>query len=369
MAAREAASIVLTRDYNRTMTKSKSTPRKRAKSVSAAPHRNNIRQVALAAKVSIATVSRTLAMPDLVSPDTRQRVHDAIERLRYTPNVQARSLRTARTNVIVALVPDISNPFFAEVIRGIEQVAHQNRYSVLLGDTQYSRDREQAYADLVGTRQADGLITLLPHIPRIVAAGRPPIVNACEYVKDPKVTSVYVDNVAAAQEATTYLLTLGHQAVAFIAGPMNSPICVDRDHGYEAALARSGRKRNRRLTVEGDFSMESGVRAVESLLARGERFTAIFCSNDEMALGAIRALKSSGLRVPEDVSIVGFDDIRFAHYSDPPLTTIAQPKGDLGREAMTMLLEILNGADVPPRKRILPTQLVVRGSTARRSTT
>ena len=361
--------MVLARDYNRTMSKSRSTPRKRAKSVSAAPHRNNIREVALAAKVSVATVSRTLAMPDVVSPDTRQRVHDAIERLRYTPNVQARSLRTARTNVIVALVPDISNPFFSEIIRGIEQVAHQNRYSVLLGDTQYSREREQAYADLVGARQADGLITLLPHIPRIVAAGRPPIVNACEYVKDPKVTSVYVDNVAAAQEATTYLVTLGHQAVAFIAGPMNSPICVDRDRGYETALARAGLKRNRRLTVEGDFSMESGVRAVESLLARGERFTALFCSNDEMALGAIRALKSSGLRVPEDVSIIGFDDIRFAHYSDPPLTTIAQPKGDLGREAMSMLLEILNGADVPPRKRILPTQLIVRDSTARRSTT
>ena len=307
-------------------------------------------------------------MPDVVAEATRRRVYEAIERLRYTPNVQARSLRTARTNTIVALVPDISNPFFAEVIRGIEQVAHQNRYSVLLGDTQCNRDREQAYANLVGARQADGLITLLPHIPRVAqmaGSARLPIVNACEYVKDKSITSVYVDNVAGAREATEYLLTLGHRSIAFITGPMNSPISVDRDRGYEMALSRAGLKRSSRLTVEGDFSAESGIRATESLFARGERFTAIFCSNDEMAFGAIRAIKARGLRVPEDVSVVGFDDIRLARYWDPPLTTIAQPMADIGREAMSLLIEILNGADIPPRKRMLPVQLVVRGSVAR----
>lgn len=321
----------------------------------------------MAANVSVATVSRTLAMPDVVLPETRQRVQEAIRQLGYTPNVQARSLRTSRTNVIVALVPDISNPFFAEVIRGIEQVAHRNRYSVLLGDTQYSSDREQAYADLVGARQADGLITLMPHIPKVVATGRLPIVNACEYVTDAAITSVYVDNAAGAREGIEYLLTLGHRAIAFLAGPMNSPISVDRDSGYEAALRAAGIKRNRKLTVEGDFSAESGIRGTEALFARNESFTALFCSNDEMALGALRVIKSRGLRVPEDISVLGFDDIRFARYSDPPLTTIAQPMGDIGREAMTMLIEILAGKDVPPRKRILPTQLVVRGSTARRN--
>jgi len=303
-------------------------------------------------------------MPEVVASETRRRVHEAIHRLGYTPNAQARILRTARTNVVVALVPDISNPFFAEVIRGIEQVAHQNRYSVLLGDTQYSRDREQAYADLLGTRQADGLITLLPHIPRVTMAGRLPIVNACEYVKDRTITSVYVDNVAAAREATDYLITLGHRAIAFITGPMKSPISVDRDQGYQMALASAGIKRDPKLTAEGDFSLESGIRAVESIFARRERFTAVFCSNDEMALGAMRGIRSGGLKVPEDVSVVGFDDIRFARYADPPLTTIAQPMGDIGRESMRMLIEIMNGIDVPARKRILPTQLVVRASTA-----
>ena len=326
---------------------------------------SNIREVAAAANVSVATVSRTLQMPGVVSPKTQRRVTEAIERLGYTPNLQARILRTARTNMIVALVPDIANPFFAEVIRGIEQVAHRNRYSVLLGDTQYSRAREQTYADLIGTRQADGLITLLPHIPRIAVAGPLPIVNACEYVKDRSITSVYVDNVSAAREATEYLLTLGHREIAFVTGPMDSPINVDRERGYAKALHDAVVKRNPQLTVVGDFSFESGIRALESLFARAQPFTAVFCSNDEMAIGALRAIKSKGLRVPEDVSVVGFDDIRFARYADPPLTTIAQPKEELGREAMTLLVEILSGAQVPPRKRVLSTQLVVRGSTAR----
>src|SRR5262249_52685717 len=151
--------------------------------------------------------------------------------------------------VIVALVPDISNPFFAEVIRGIEQVAHQNRYSVLLGDTQNNLDREQAYANLIDSRQPDGLISLMPHIPSIEAlaqSGRIPVVNACEYVKDRSITSVYVDNVSAATEATNYLLALGHRNIAFVTGPMGSPISIDRDKGYELALSAAGMKRNRK---------------------------------------------------------------------------------------------------------------------------
>jgi LacI family repressor for deo operon, udp, cdd, tsx, nupC, and nupG len=324
----------------------------------------NIRQVAAAARTSVATVSRALQKPDLVAPDTRRRVIEAVERLGYAPNAQARMLRTARSHTIVALVPDIANPFFAEIIRGIEQVAHRHHYAVLLGDTQYSRVREQVYADFLSTRQADGLITLMPHVPKVSFMGRPPIVNACEYVKDKSITSVYVDNVAAGREAVSYLLALGHRDVAFITGPMSSPICIDRDRGYEQALSAAGIARDPALTVNGDFSVESGIRGVEELFAKRRRFTAVFCSNDEMAIGAIRAIKSRGRSVPEDVSVVGFDDIRFARYSDPPLTTIAQPMEDLGREAMSLLLEILNRSDAPARKRILPTQLVVRGSTA-----
>lgn len=326
--------------------------------------RYSIAEVAEAAGVSVATVSRTLQTPQVVAPKTRERVQLVVDRLGYAPNAQARILRTSRSNVIVALVPDISNPFFAEVIRGIEQVAHQNGYSVLLGDTQYDLEREQAYADLLSTKQADGLITLLSHLPRLPPRIFAPVVNACEYVKESAVSSVYVDNIAAARTATNYLVARGHVAIAFITGPMTSPISIDRERGYQEALRTANIKRDPRLTISGDFSFDAGQRAVHDLLSNGRRFTAVFCSNDEMAIGAIQALKSWGLRVPKDVSVIGFDDIRFARYCDPPLTTIAQPKGELGREAMTMMIEALRNPDTPARKRILPTHLVVRESTA-----
>ena len=337
--------------------------------VKAAPQQNRgrtVKEIAAAANVSVATVSRALQRPEIVNENTRQRIHDVVKRLGYTPNALARNLRTARTRLIVALLPDIANPFFSEVIRGIEQVAHENGYSVLLGETQGSLVREQAYADMVAARQADGIITMSPRVPAIPIQGRLPVVNACEYVKDGQVSSVYIDNVAAAGVAVDYLVMLGHREIAFVAGPPSSPISVDREQGFRAALQRAKLPAQSAPVAAGDFSIESGERAVELLISQGKPFTAVFCSNDEMAIGAMRALISHGLRVPEDVSVVGFDDIRFARYTSPPLTTVAQPKNALGREAMSMMLELLNDPEVPPRKRVLSADLVVRGSTAPR---
>ena len=325
-----------------------------------------VKEIAAIAKVSVATVSRALQRPEVVSEATRQRIHDVVKRLGYTPNALARNLRTARTRLIIALLPDIANPFFSEVIRGIEQVAHENGYSVLLGETQSSLVREQAYADMVAARQADGIITMAHRVPVIPIDGRLPVVNACEYVKDNKISSVYIDNVAGASAAVDYLVTLGHRDIAFIAGPSSSPICVDREQGYRLALQWANIAIDPALTAVGDFSIEAGERAIDLFLAQGQSFSAVFCSNDEMAIGAIRALTSKGLRVPEDVSVVGFDDIRFARYTSPPLTTVAQPKNAIGREAMTMLIELLNDSEVPPRKRVLSADLVVRGSTGPR---
>jgi LacI family transcriptional regulator, repressor for deo operon, udp, cdd, tsx, nupC, and nupG len=329
--------------------------------------KKNMIEVAAAAGVSVATVSRALQRPELVTEKTRRRVHEAIRRLDYTPNAQARTLRTAQTKLIIAMVADIANPFFSEIIRGIEQVAYENGYSVLLGDTQNIASREQAYADMIAAKQADGLITLIPHVPRMQIQGRLPFVNACECVKDRSITCIGVDNVLGAVAAVNHLVTLGHHHIGFVSGPAASPLTSDRRRGYELALREAGIALDEGLIASGDFSAESGLAAVEILLARKSRFTALFCSNDEMAIGAIRALKSARLRVPEDVSVVGFDDIRFAKYTDPPLTTVAQPKNELGREAMNLLMEILSGGDAPTRKRVLPTDLVVRGSTAPRT--
>lgn len=324
-----------------------------------------IKEVALAADVSVATVSRTLANPGIVSPHTRERVQAAVDRLNYTPNIQARNLRTSKTRLIVALIPDVTNPFFSGVIRGIEQVAYKNRYSVLLGDTNFDLTREKEYADLLSAKQADGLITLSPRIPVLRLGGRLPIVNACEYVTDPDITSVFVDNVKAASRATDYLISLGHKRIAFISGPGNSPISNDRERGYREALHQAGLKFDRKLFAHGDYSFESGVRGVESIISHGTQFSAVFCCSDEMAIGAIRAMRNRNMVVPDDVSVVGFDDIQMAKYCDPTLTTVAQPKEELGREAMLLLLEILGGTDPPPRKLVLETELVIRGSTSR----
>lgn len=336
----------------------------------AAPQSGRVRtvkEIAAAAEVSVATVSRALQRPELVSEGTRQRIQEVVKRFGYTPNALARNLRTSRTRLIVALLPDIANPFFSEVIRGIEQVAHENGYSVLLGETQSSLVREQAYADMVAARQADGIITMAHRVPSIPMEGRLPVVNACEYVKDKAISSVYIDNIAAASAAVGYLIALGHRDIAFVAGPATSPICVDREQGYRLALQRADIAMNPSLTVVGDFSIEAGERAVDLLLSQPSPFSAVFCSNDEMAIGAMRALAARGLRVPEDVSVVGFDDIRFSRYTTPALTTIAQPKNALGREAMSMMIELLNDPEVPARKRILSADLVVRGSTAPRA--
>jgi LacI family repressor for deo operon, udp, cdd, tsx, nupC, and nupG len=322
-----------------------------------------VKEIAAAAKVSVATVSRALQRPEMVSEETRLRIHEVVKRLGYTPNALARNLRTARTRLIIALLPDITNPFFSEVIRGIEQVAFEKGYSVLLGETQSNLVREQTYADMVAARQADGIITMFHRVPAIPMEGRLPLVNACEYVKDSAISSVYVDNVAAAATAVEYLVTLGHRDIAFVAGPASSPICVDREQGYQLALQRAKIPLDPALTAVGDFSIEAGERAVEMFLAQGQSFSALFCANDEMAIGAMRALISHGLRIPEDVSVVGFDDIRYSRYTSPPLTTVSQPKNALGREAMTMLIELLNEPEVPTRKRVLSAELVVRGST------
>jgi LacI family repressor for deo operon, udp, cdd, tsx, nupC, and nupG len=324
-----------------------------------------IRQVAAAAGVSVATVSRAIENPKIVAPETQSRVQRAIQELGYVPNAQSQILRTSRTRLVVALVPDIANPFFSEVIRGIEQVANANRYSVLLGDTQYDSAREQGYISMIAARQADGVVSLVPRIPKELAQSqsRFPFVNACEYVPDANVTSLYVDNVAGAMKATSHLITLGHRRIAHIRGPMTSQICVDRQKGYEQALRRARISVNKSLISAGDFTVESGIRATGELLSRGEELTAIFCANDDMAFGAMQALRARKLDVPTDVSVVGFDDIRYSRHFHPALTTVAQPKFELGRSAMAALLEIFADANALPYKRVFATELVVRDST------
>jgi LacI family transcriptional regulator, repressor for deo operon, udp, cdd, tsx, nupC, and nupG len=331
----------------------------------------NIYEVAKRAGVSTATVSRVLSQPNVVAPATRSRVMQAVERLGYEPNSTAKNLRTLRTGKLLVTVPDLSNPFFSLILQGIEDAALREGYSVLVGDTQHDAKREERYALMLKRKEADGLIFLGHRMPAAAAsyirASAPrcaPVVNGCEFSPSLGVPSVHIDNAKAAYQAMDHLYGLGHRRIGIVTGPLVSPLSRDRLSG---ATARAKKQKAERefIVMHGDFSIESGAAAADRLLGRGERPTAIFCFNDEMAMGAIEVAKRFGIRVPQQLSVVGFDDIRFSRHMDPPLTTIAQPMRQLGEGTVRLLLSILAGGHdaETPESVTLPHKLVVRAST------
>lgn len=326
-----------------------------------------INEVARAAGVSSATVSRALAQPNLVSPETRARVLKVVERLGYAPNSTAAALRTTRTHKIIVTVPDISNPFFSRVIQGVEEAAQEMGYTVLLGDTRNREEREEQYAMMLGRREADGFIFLGHRLPttlaKIVARDgyRAPIVNGCEFSPSLGVSSAHIDNAAAARAAADALYDLGHQDIAIVSGPPQSPLSRDRLIGAQRAAEARGLA-SRLQVVRGDFLLESGRRCMHELLSSPVRPTATFCFSDEMAIGALATLRAAGLRCPDDMSLIGFDDIGMARYVDPPLTTVRQPMAQIGRQTVKLLAGIIDGTVQEPVNVTLPHRLVVRQS-------
>jgi LacI family repressor for deo operon, udp, cdd, tsx, nupC, and nupG len=306
----------------------------------------------------------------VVAPETRKKVLQEVERLGFTPNFVAANLRSFRTWKLVVTVPDISNPFFSQILQGIEDAAQRRGYAVLLGDTQHDEQREQQYASMLQRREADGLIFLGHRLPKAAAGlvrsrprGQAPVVNGCEFSPSLGVPSVHIDNAKAAFEAVDHLCQLGHRRIGVVTGPMASPLSRDRLKGV---MARANRDRTR-VTVSvagGDFSIESGIAAADQLLGGSRPPTGIFCFNDEMAVGVLHAARQRRLHVPDDVSVVGFDDIRFAQYVDPPLTTIRQPMRELGEATVRLLLNILRGNLKDAVSVTLPHALIVRASTA-----
>jgi LacI family repressor for deo operon, udp, cdd, tsx, nupC, and nupG len=328
-----------------------------------------IQDVARSAGVSTATVSRVLSAPERVAETTRARVLAAVSSLGYAPNVAAKTLRTLRTEKILVTVPDISNPFFSQVIRGVEEAALAAGYSVLLGDTRHEPEREEQYASMLRRKEADGLIFLGHRLPEtlaemVAALGvRTPIVNGCEFSPELGVSSAHIDNERAAFDAMEHLFALGHARVGVVTGPLASPLSRDRLAGAQAAAEQRGHAGELRVAT-GDFTIESGVARTLELLAAPRRPSAIFCFSDEMAMGALEAFRRCGLSCPGDVSLVGFDDIRYAAHLDPPLTTVSQPMDRIGHEVVGLLLEVLSGEAQAVRHVTLPHRLVVRASTA-----
>lgn len=330
---------------------------------------STISDVANLAGVSTATVSRVLNGYTHVSPRVLERVEKAIADLGYEPNAMAKSLRTLKSNRIIVTVPDIANPFYANIIRGVEETASAAGYAVLLGDIGSAAGSDEAYAALLKRKEADGLIFLGHTLPdslqeRVTRDGAAaPVVNGCEFSGSLPVSSVNIDNTAAARDMIEHLHRLGHRHIGVITGDMRSPTSRGRLKGVEAAATALGISEGLQI-VRGDYTIESGIARATELIGASHRPTAIFCFSDDMAFGAIHALREAGLSCPGDVSIAGFDDLRLAKYAQPALTTIRQPMHEIGVKTVELLLDIIENSAIERVNLTLGHELVVRASTA-----
>jgi len=330
-----------------------------------------IRDVAKAAEVGLATVSRVLNNSGYVKPETRERVLHAAEQLGFVPNMVARSLVRKTTSTIGLVIPDITNPFFPAVTRGVEDAASEAGFTVFLCNTDNDPAMEAQDVRKLRERMVDGIIfvgtTDRRELVESLLAENVPVVVTDRLVADLEVDSVLVDNVAGAKAACRHLLDLGHTRIAHAAGHRQTRTGQERFTGYSQALLDAGFPADDSLVAWGDFTTESGYRVAQVLLGRTPHPTAIFAGNDMMAFGVLRAAQEAGISVPDDLSVIGFDDIQMAGLFRPGLTTVRQPAYDMGRVAMSLLQERMAGTSSNgSRHHLFQPELVVRGTTRRR---
>lgn len=325
--------------------------------------------VARRAAVSTATVSRFLNGTDRVAEATGDRIAVAIKELGYQPNSLGRGLATQSTRTIGFVLPDITNPFFPELVKGVQDVAHERGYAVLLGNTDRAKEREIEYLSLLRRRQIDGAALVGHTLGRaeLLALIDPgaPVVFLDRAANLPGSAVVQIDNRAAARAMTARLIELGHERIAHIAGPRGLSVARDRRKGYEEALTAAGIAPDRNLVHGDDFTEEVGYAAMTAILADAPEVTAVFAASDFAAIGAMAALRAAGRRIPEDVAVAGFDDIHLASYIAPTLTSVRQPKYEMGRRAAELLIDRIQGVPVPRggNRVIYDVSIVERGST------
>jgi len=330
-----------------------------------------IQDVARHARVSAATVSRVLSTPDRVSEATRERVHSAVLETGYTINQAARSLRLQRARTILAAMPGIGNPFYSTILDAVVTTATSRGYGVLvtgrLGD-----DPARWLSDYFLSNRADGLLLfdgfLDTHKLHSIAGegGALPLVAAYDELPDPQINSVITDNLQAAERAVAHLFDLGHRKIGHIAGPSRNTFPNERLVGFRKALFERRLPVREDWTFPGDYTMAAGQAAAEHYLGLEDRPTAIFAGNDEMAIGLIATLRRNGIECPRDVSVMGFDDISVAQNYSPALSTMRQPREQIGRIATETLVNILEGTrtNADPVRVVLRSELVSRESTA-----
>ncbi len=334
-------------------------------------------EVARVAGVSQATVSRVVNGNPRVNPETKLLVERTIERLRFVPNIAARTLVTRRSDSIGVLIPEptsrvFGDPFFAQVLRGVSSALAARRLKLVLFLPQ-SHEEESELQGYLSAGHVDGVIMYSLHgddpLPErlrrrgvaVVVGGRPP--------SGARVSYVDYDNRAGGQAATAHLIAAGRRGIATISGPPDMSAAIDRLDGHHDALVAAGRDVDASLEAAGDFTQESGARAMEALLERRPDLDAVFAANDVMATGALQVLERAGRRVPDDVAVVGFDDLPLAQTTRPPLTSVRQSLDVMGQELVHVLLQSIENRDSIARKVVLETQLIVRESSGGPRTT
>lgn len=330
--------------------------------------RAKIKDIAASVGVSPATVSRALTGTGLVAEPTLSRIREAARDMNYRPNVSARNLRTQRSMSVLMVVRDVGNPFYLEILKGVESTARAAGYAVLMGNTENNPEREIEYFDMLRDGHADGMILITGKLPKRDGFAERirnlPVVVALEAINGSGLPHVMIDNEGASREAVQHLIGLGHRRIAHIAGPVPEIMSLRRRDGYRRAMEDAGLPVPEGYEPVGDYLLHTGERLCRQLFDLPEPPTAIFVANDEMAFGAINELRRIGLDVPRDVSVVGFDDLFLSQAFHPPLTTVSQPRAAIGQKAMELLLHVFSGEPGVPETVEMPTELKLRGSTA-----
>ncbi|MGE5554391.1 MAG: LacI family DNA-binding transcriptional regulator [Betaproteobacteria bacterium] len=302
-----------------------------------------IQDVARKARVSTATVSRVINESGFVSEELKNKVRQALNELDYRPNSFARSLRKKQSYLIGLMISDIANPFFTALVRGVEDVVNDSGFNLILCNTDEMEEKERAYVELLCEKRVDGVI-MAPaghsrgHVEMFQRYGIP-VVFVDRELEGVKVDAVLLDNVKGAQLATTHLISLGHRRIGVIAGRPDISTTWGRLEGYRRALHEQGIEFSPDLVVGSDSRIDGGYRGAQALLSLRERPTAIFATNNLVTIGAMKFMKETGVRIPADISIVGFDDFESTSIVDPPLTVVAQPTYQIGQTAATTLVK------------------------------
>jgi LacI family repressor for deo operon, udp, cdd, tsx, nupC, and nupG len=309
--------------------------------------RVSIKDIARAANVSHSTVSRALSDSSLISDETKARIQDLAHEMGYSPDSQARSLVMGKSHTIGVVVTTITDPFIAEIVQNIETTAHHHDYSVILASSNAEPEREIAAVEMLHSKRVDGVVVTSSRVGALYQAqldrlGVPVVlVNSHSAESGPYTFSINVDNHHGAYLATDHLVQRGHRRIGYITGPANHSDDLERLAGYRAALAAADIAFDPALVISGTGRIDGGEQALPALLALSPRATAAFCYNDVTAVGLMTAARRAGFSVPQDLALVGFDDIPLASYVHPALTTIAQPKPEMGRRAVEMVLSLM----------------------------